>query len=675
MSSLSKLLFALISATSFAQVSFTTSNDGTSSLIWNGTEYNYKNTNEGPLNQLTYGPSNTIIGISGCTRGSTANTVTWNCTGGIDTTSVTTYTATGSSTITASMVLTNNDATNHITAIRYTLLGFTTSTYDSAASRLTSTEANNPVSMMVGSGIRIFTWMEEPKYIQASGGSVTNVITHTASGSGPYFFKNLPTITCDIGPGESITIAMSMRFTTDMVSSRFQVVPEAYSAVRTLYPQVTNWPDRRPIAAWFLGEYSQRSAINPRGYFQNASLDVSNQSLFNSTAIAKANELISGMSASAMKPQGIILWDIEGQEFRHATTYIGDPRVFFYGYAPEMNAIINTLMGMFRTAGFRVGVTIRPQRLAYGTSLPGTCIYNADPNLNEYYVLVDQPYLSKFYDCDPSGTSWSIDSNGSGSQTGYARLPSGVNDVLGLLRSKIQYARSRWGATLFYLDSAVFMLPAVVIDPYILRTLQAEFPDCLILAEQEYLTSMAATVPWTDPRNGADPDYAPVTTRWVYQHAALWPNWSDCTGTCWTNASPEFQIGLRIGDIPATLQYANWYHYAEMESIWTSVNNSSSSMNFVYVTDSSTGKQYSFKSAPKTSFTYPVVSRVYFASSSGGLAGSATYCEAGTNPSQDAFQGSNSCSLNLSGLGYYQIRYYDFAGNLVSNSGSYGTIN
>ena len=28
-----------------------------------------------------------------------------------------------------------------------------------------------------------------------------------------------------------------------------------------------------------------------------------------------------------MNAQGMITWDIEGQQFRHATTYIGDPRL------------------------------------------------------------------------------------------------------------------------------------------------------------------------------------------------------------------------------------------------------------------------------------------------------------------------------------------------------------
>ncbi len=61
------------------------------------------------------------------------------------------------------------------------------------------------------------------------------------------------------------------------------------------------------------------------------------------------------MNGRAVRPQGILIWDIEGQEFVHPTTYIGDPRVFESGYAPEMNAVANEMFAVFRDAGYRVG--------------------------------------------------------------------------------------------------------------------------------------------------------------------------------------------------------------------------------------------------------------------------------------------------------------------------------
>jgi hypothetical protein len=50
--------------------------------------------------------------------------------------------------------------------------------------------------------------------------------------------------------------------------------------------------------------------------------------------------------------------------------------------------------------------------------------------------------------------------------------------------------------------------------------------------------------------------------------------------------------------------------------------------------------------------------RVYFADTADDLAASTTYCEIG-------YTGSNACTLNLAGLVTAQIRYYDFAGQLV----------
>ena len=53
---------------------------------------------------------------------------------------------------------------------------------------------------------------------------------------------------------------------------------------------------------------------------------------------------VSQMNALPVRPQGIIVWDLEGQEFIHPTTYIGDPRALGAGYAPEMNAIADELL-------------------------------------------------------------------------------------------------------------------------------------------------------------------------------------------------------------------------------------------------------------------------------------------------------------------------------------------
>ena len=56
--------------------------------------------------------------------------------------------------------------------------------------------------------------------------------------------------------------------------------------------------------------------------------------------------------------QGMIVWDVEGQEFTYAVGYVGEPR----SLPGDIDAIIDEFFKKFTDAGLRVGVTIRPQR-------------------------------------------------------------------------------------------------------------------------------------------------------------------------------------------------------------------------------------------------------------------------------------------------------------------------
>jgi len=81
-----------------------------------------------------------------------------------------------------------------------------------------------------------------------------------------------------------------------------------------------------------------------------------------------------------------------------------------------------------------------------------------------------------------------------------------------------------------------------------------------------------------------------------------------------------------------------------------------------------------FKNNAYTGYSYPVVMRVYFAENQSALGSSMSYC---TRMETDKcfLDGEEQPTPALSAdFSHYQIRYYDFAGNLVSNPGSYGTI-
>ena len=51
-----------------------------------------------------------------------------------------------------------------------------------------------------------------------------------------------------------------------------------------------------------------------------------------------------------MNAQGMITWDIEGQEYPHATSYIGDPRKVSL-LAPEMEPMADAYFAKFRRGG------------------------------------------------------------------------------------------------------------------------------------------------------------------------------------------------------------------------------------------------------------------------------------------------------------------------------------
>ena len=131
---------------------------------------------------------------------------------------------------------------------------------------------------------------------------------------------------------------------------------------------------------------------------------------------------------------------------------------------------------------------------------------------------------------------------------------------------------------------------------------------------------------------------------------------SNCQGTCWTTNVSNFEIGQMIGDIPMYEANSSPAQFSTIESMILTARRQAGS---ITVTDSSSGSEYSYQGTPATVYKYPVKMRVYFAATAAGLPASTTYCEAGS------WLGTNTCTLNLSGLVTAQIRYYDFDDQLV----------
>lgn len=219
-----------------------------------------------------------------------------------------------------------------------------------------------------------------------------------------------------------------------------------------VWPMGARWPDRRPIGVLFLANTYHSSTTNPRGWFNERSLDFvgpGGKERFRKELLNYADTSITNMEK--LGAQGVIVWDLEGEEFPHKISFIGDPRSV-ETLAPEMAAAVNEFFKRFRDAGLKVGVTIRPQELILGDGLPRQTTV-----LNFKKVLL----------------------------------------------GKIDYARTNWDATIFYVDSNYgFWRPDEALQ---LRLLAKERPDILLIPEHHYLPYWVFSAPYVSLRKG-DPD-------------------------------------------------------------------------------------------------------------------------------------------------------------------------
>ncbi len=275
---------------------------------------------------------------------------------------------------------------------------------------------------------------------------------------------NWPTFNRPIAPGGHDLYQIALRFSpsgTDISS----IGDDVYKKFAQAHPSELNWTDRRPIASLFLSSASDNHpACNPRGWFYNdESVDC-----FNATGRARLRQRVMDFaddSIAEMKSvgaQGMVTWDIEGQEYPHSTSYIGDPRLL-PSLAPEMDAIADEYFAKFRAAGLRVGVCVRPQQL-----------------------VVDSSHAEQV----------------------------SVDDIAQQLINKIQTAKTRWGATLFYVDSNGG--PYDPTDAAIFQQVARAHPDVLLIPEHQNAAYYAFTAPYNQTNENS-----PFTSDEV---RAIYPN-------------------------------------------------------------------------------------------------------------------------------------------------------
>ncbi len=441
-----------------------------------------------------------------------------------------------------------------------------------------------------------------------------------------------------IAPGASETVDIYLEW-YPAGTSISEASANAQAAWLSQFPEMVSVKNRNPVYAWFIAEGTKRSATNPRGYYWDATFDASDVTAFHNRTVTQVAAKIAALNALAVKPKGVVIWDLEGQEFGHAMTYLGEPHQLACT-SPDMDREADYIMAEFKAAGYEVGLTLRPQTFQCGTSLTATC--SAVANYQDRYYKSDAPYESRMYICSATDT-WTL--NNPVDQVTFTTNA----EALANLVASIDYSRSRWGATLFYVDSNVWhdggMMPSAM-----WRTLQAAYPDSIFFPEWESGKAYGASMPYD--RADMDAFYPGTNSTLMYPEAA-----------------GAIYIDGGITGHEATLAQVAaagsiLMSYSNMANATTAVQAAQVINSTLVMTNSNTSLSRAFTAAPGTAWKYPAKMRVYFAASSNALTASTTYCEkANTVRCYLAGVLQPTAALDLSAMTHYDIRYVEYGAN------------
>ena len=327
-------------------------------------------------------------------------------------------------------------------------------------------------------------------------------------------FESFPHMGSLIGTNDTVHFYMSLRF-GPAGASPVLLADDIYQRFAQRYPSEMKWNDRRPIGTINLSSAAMGIKKNPRGWFmERYDLDVTTPQgveAFHQRLLKYADTCIG--FCKQMNAQGVIVWDIEGQEMPHMISYIGDPRLMDT-MAPEMSGVADAFMQKFKDAGLRVGVTIRPSHVVRspGADQPWTHIQTDDP----------------------------------------------VEEI----SEKIDYAKKRWGCTLFYVDSTTMWetepdgsLQLKIMPAEYFRVLHERFPDCLLIPEQTDTRYWAYAAPYHELQQGYTE--TPAGVRACYPDAFTVLRVVDAGMDVVRQKHDQLVAGVRSGDI---LLYRTWFN-------------------------------------------------------------------------------------------------------------------
>jgi hypothetical protein len=455
-----------------------------------------------------------------------------------------------------------------------------------------------------------------------------------------------------VQPGQQSHWTLYFRF-GDLFQTPLTLAPEAIANYQTAFPYIVPLKDRRPIGRVMVTNpntnRSNCTAQNPRCYSLNFSNVLGDPAGFQAAALAFANHTVSTLNSMTNRPQGVIIWDLEGQEFLQSFSYVGDP-AHLPQLAPEMDAIADQFIAAFTTAGYKVGLTLRPQKILFGTTLPASCTYNSNANLRDVFVNTPGTPMYRGYICDSPNT-WVQEGQ---AKPGVQTDPISYQDLYNTLSQKIQYAQSRWGTTLFYVDSNGWSSDGKIMTPQIWRDLVTEFPNVTFFPEHRSYGYYGAASAY----NGDQPlqvwETEPVPE-------AMWqglPVTLTVTQDFGANQGTVID-GIRKGDMLLFDSWAAFPGVAGTDSIYSTALSMNSQ---VTVTDPTTQASTAFSTtlANPSNLSPPACNptkfRVVFAPTSGSISSSNTLCWSTGN-----------CTLNLSGMTVYQIQRVNYNNDICSS--------
>ncbi len=344
----------------------------------------------------------------------------------------------------------------------------------------------------------------------------TPIMTSTAPDGLATF---LPSNNVPVQPGSSFTYTVSLRFTPEGSSAS---AADAYASFAATYPSQMTWTDKRIIGTAYLasspagtGDITQPGGYptNPRRYFNDPSVDITTAAglaAFQDRMLAQATA--NAATSASLSAQGVITWDLEGEQYPQTTSYVCSPDQIA-SVAPEMESAIldanspyfgqkldDAYFKIMTNAGLRVGLCLRPQ--AFTLAANGTA---------------SQIYLT------------------------------GNTAIIANLEAKARYANTRWGATLFYVDSTVDVNGGTL-DPAIFQQLITDLPAFLFIPEESTPRYYAYSAPFYSfifhTTTGT-----PAATYLFYPNAFGANLVNDVSASTLATYQPQLTQAVKAGDI------------------------------------------------------------------------------------------------------------------------------